>query len=93
MPLINIHQFIFSLLLVSIYSLSAALAKANSLESFINSICLSRFKQEMNEAKITAPEGMAAYSCKCFLKEVEEGSKLDTAKSSCKEKASKKFNL
>ena len=51
------------------------------------------FNAEMNISGINPPKDMDIYTCNCFVKKVVNGSSIESAQSSCKDKASKKFNL
>ena len=68
-------------------------ARAEDDGGLIRKICLSSFAAAMASAGKTAPEGMADFSCDCFLEEVESGAGLDQAQTTCKERAADQFPL
>ncbi len=78
---------IFGLLSTGLPSTSAVL------DDLITGICIEEFKTEMKNASLSIPRGMDQYTCKCFISLLNKGSSLDSAKTICREKASKKYNL
>ena len=83
---------ITSLLLVLVLA-GISPARAEDDGGMIRKICLSSFAAAMASAGKTAPEGMADFSCDCFLEEVESGAGLDQAQTTCKERAADQFPL
>ena len=77
---------------------------ANSMEadSKITQLCLAGFKTAMAQSGKIPPEGMADFTCACFLKEVNNGrsiqwqsllSTIESAQEICKKKAAERFKI
>ena len=62
-------------------------------KDLITRFCLASFKAEMELAAVPPPKGMGFYTCKCFRTKLEQGFSIDSAKSTCKNKAIKEFSL
>ena len=88
-------------LLIGIYSFSliifslaiTAPNKATKASVLLKKICLSKFNSTMNQEKKSAPEGMASFTCKCFVFQIKEGATINSAKKTCQKKASSEFTL
>ena len=81
-------------LLISIDNLlTLERVKANNHNKLMTSICLLNFNSEMNLAGKTPPQGMAVFTCNCFLKKVSIGTSIDSAQAECKKEAAKKFKI
>ena len=68
-------------------------AIANEHKDFLTNICHITFNSEMTISGKTAPNGMADFTCNCFVEKVTYGYSVESAKSTCKENASQKFSL
>ena len=80
-----------SLVLVALLAGASPVAAADN--STITRFCMAAFKAAMAQAGKTAPEGMGAETCQCFLREVEQGQGIETAQDICKTEAARKYNL
>ncbi len=65
----------------------------NEQTGILKRICLRNFKKQMENSSLSLPSGMGIYTCKCFLKQVRSGQSIAIAKKSCKEKATRIFQL
>ncbi len=65
----------------------------NKQSSILKSFCLRNFRKEMQQSSLSIPSGMGIYTCKCFLKQLRSGKSVSIAKTNCKEKAAKKYEL
>ena len=90
MELKRTYPFIicFNLALIVPTNVYAEIKDSNTL---IERICLSSFNLEMVAAKIEIPEGMADFTCDCFISALSDGYSVSTAKLQCKEKAANAF--
>ena len=59
----------------------------------IRSMCMAAFESAMSDAGMTPPQGMGDFTCRCFIKQVEQGSGLDSAQQTCKQAAVKKYPI
>ena len=59
-----------SLVLVALLAVASPVAASDN--STITKFCMAAFKAAMAQAGKTAPEGMGAETCQCFLREVEQ---------------------
>lgn len=66
-------------------------ARASGFGATVESYCLAAFQQEMAQAGKVAPEGMAAYACRCVVDRITEGTSLSTARSSCRESTARRY--
>ncbi|WP_392350313.1 hypothetical protein [Parasynechococcus sp.] len=78
-------------LLISLLLAGATPAVADDSGGLIRKICMSSFAAAMASAGKTAPDGMADFTCNCFLDEVNSGTGLDMAQSRCKSRAAAEF--
>ena len=79
------------LVLVALLAGASPVAAADN--STITRFCMAAFKAAMAQAGKTAPEGMGAETCQCFLREVEQGQGIEMAQDICKTEAARKYNL
>tara|TARA_Y100001968_G_scaffold127138_1_gene116020 strand:- start:677 stop:967 length:291 start_codon:yes stop_codon:yes gene_type:complete len=86
-------QISLYLILLILGLTQTALSKENELNSLIRKMCILGFNTEMQTAKITPPQGMADFTCNCFLEKVSLGFDLDTAQEECKTKATTEFGF
>jgi hypothetical protein len=56
-------------------------------------MCMAAFDSAMADAGMTPPQGMGDFTCRCFIKQVEQGSGLDSAQQTCKQAAVKKYPI
>ena len=77
-------------------------AKSMEADNKITQLCLAGFKTAMAQSGKIPPEGMADFTCACFLKEVNNGrsiqwqsllSTIESAQEICKKKAAERFNI
>ena len=68
----------------------SATASDNSL---ITQFCRTAVKAELQRAGTVPPEGMVAYTCRCFLAEVQNGAGIQMAQATCKAKAAEAYGL
>ena len=80
-------------LLISLLLAGPAPADAEDSGGLIRKICMSSFAAAMRTAGKTAPDGMADFTCNCFLDEVNNGMGLDEAQSRCKSEAAQRFSM
>ena len=78
-------------LLIVLLMAGASPAKAEDGGGLIRKICMSSFAAAMRTAGKTPPDGMADFTCNCFLDEVNNGTGLDEAQSRCKARAAETF--
>ena len=86
------YFFLLFIMLQLDIGVSKASLNSSKIENLITSICMSNFKNAMNQAGKTAPIGMGEFTCDCFLDKINIGSSFNKAKMYCKEEAEKKFN-
>ena len=79
-------------LLVALF-LWVPLPAAASDNSVITGFCLAAFKAAMAQAGKVPPPGMGEETCRCFLREVEQGQGIDVAQETCKAEAAARYNL
>ena len=68
-------------------------AETFNLDNFLNEICLASFKEEAELGGNHTHPDLGNFTCNCFVKEIHIQTSIENAKSFCKEKAIKKFNL
>ncbi len=77
-------------------------ANSTEAENKITQLCLAGFKTAMAQSGKIPPEGMADFTCACFLKEVNNGrsiqwqsllSTIESAQEICKKKAAERFKI
>ena len=81
------------IMLIPIFITFIPILKAKDTNNIIRNICIKQFKDEMGNANVDTPKGMASYTCDCFLLELGKGYNIDSAIKSCQAKASNKFKL
>ena len=59
----------------------------------IKTFCKASIDSKMVLAGTKPPKGMKEFTCQCFAKKFNEGYSINSAKSICREKAIKEFNL
>ncbi|MFM7675533.1 MAG: hypothetical protein ACKO5F_08080 [Synechococcus sp.] len=57
----------------------------------VSALCLAGFNAAMAAADKKAPTGMAEFTCTCFLQQVQEGASIDTARTTCRDRAAARF--
>ena len=71
-------------------------------ENKITQLCLAGFNTAMTQAGKVPPEGMGAFTCDCFLKEMNKGksiqwqsllSTIESAQETCKQLAAERFKI
>jgi hypothetical protein len=65
---------------------------ASALET-INQLCLAGFSAAISGSGKSAPEGMASYTCDCFVDRVSQRASLADAQATCTRLASSRFKL
>ena len=73
--------------------ISAPLAASASDNSLITQICRTAVKAELQRAGTVPSEGIVAYTCRCFLAEVQNGAEIQTAQAHCKAEAAETYGL
>ncbi|MEB3301480.1 MAG: hypothetical protein VKN56_05870 [Cyanobacteriota bacterium] len=68
-------------------------ARASGLGSIVQAYCLAAFQQEMAQAGKVAPEGMAAYACRCVVDRITAGTSLPSARSFCRDSTARRYAL
>ncbi len=89
--------------LTAIFVLASPPAQAGgSLEASASSVlqdervtkfCLATVSAAFQAARKVAPPGLEAFACTCFIDQVSQGVGLDVAQSTCRQKASARYNL
>ena len=59
----------------------------------IRRFCLVAFDAAMRQADQTPPEGMAAFTCDCFLERLKGGSGIDAARTQCTDEAAQRYPI
>ena len=59
----------------------------------IRRFCLVAFDTAMRQAEKTAPEGMAAFTCDCFLERLKGGYGIDAARTQCTDEAAQRYPI
>ena len=72
-------------------SFASAPASADEESITIRRFCMAAFEAAMANAGLTAPEGMGAFTCDCFLDQVSQGEGLNEARETCKTEAAQRF--
>ena len=77
-------------------------ARSMEADNKITQLCLAGFKTAMAQSGKIPPEGMADFTCACFLKEVNNGrsiqwqsllSTIESAQATCKQQAAERFKI
>lgn len=79
--------------LALLVSLASAPALADEEPNMIRGFCLAAFEAAMANAGLTAPAGMAGFTCDCFIEQVSQGAALNEARETCKTDAAQRFPL
>lgn len=82
-----------ALAVVTVLSQSAGGARASGLGSIVQAYCLAAVQQEISQTGKVAPEGMAAYACRCVVDRLTEGTSLLSARSFCRESTARRYSL
>ena len=67
--------------------------RASGDEGLITKLCLASFNAAMTHAGKTPAPGMGAFTCSCFLDEVNKGASIEGAQSTCKAKAASRYKI
>ncbi len=81
------------LLLVISTSFLDSQGNSNELNTLIKHFCLDELKRELKSVGKEINNELGEFTCNCFIKGIEDGKNLTLARDTCKEKASKNFNL
>lgn len=74
-------------------ALAGTPARAAVDSATVMSLCLEGFETAMAAAGKTPPPGMGAYTCRCFLQQVQKGASISQARSTCRNQAASRFPL
>ncbi len=88
-----IFNKVVKIVLLICLSPQLVIAQKNKTNNLITKFCLESFKEEMSYAKINPPEGMASFTCDCFINSINKGYSVQKAQSICREKALEEFNF
>jgi hypothetical protein len=67
--------------------------EAEGIGGIVHSYCLAAVQQEISQAGRVAPEGMAAYACRCVMDRLSEGTSLNSARSYCRDSTARRYSL
>ena len=82
------------LAILTALTLAAALpARANPIDQIIRSNCLRAVNNEVKASGKPAPDGMSEYTCDCVVQEFKNGSSINQASTTCKNRAVSKYGL
>jgi hypothetical protein len=82
------------LAILTALTLAAALpAQANPIDQIIRSNCLRAVNNEVKASGNPAPAGMSEYTCDCVVQEIKNGSSINQASTTCKNRAVSKYGL
>ncbi|MCT0200257.1 hypothetical protein KQ313_11260 [Synechococcus sp. CS-1325] len=83
----------FSLMpLVALVGTEKAQAQSKD-EVVVERLCLAGFSAAFQAAGKVAPPGMSTYTCSCFLDQINQGSGLDAAQSTCRKRTQERFRM
>jgi hypothetical protein len=68
-------------------------ARASGMGSMVQAYCLAAVEEEMTRAGKVAPQGMAAFACRCVMDRLTEGTSLGSARTSCRESTARRYAL
>jgi hypothetical protein len=68
-------------------------ARASGMGSMVQAYCLAAVEEEMTKAGKVAPQGMAAFACRCVVDRLTEGTSLGSARSYCRESTARRYAL
>ena len=68
-------------------------AQANMMDFMIRKYCLAAVNDDVKASGKPAPEGMADYTCDCVVQEMKNRKTQEQAKTICKDRTTKKYNL
>lgn len=63
------------------------------MDGMVRKFCLQAVNKEIKNSGKPAPAGMSDYTCDCVVKEMKNGRSQQQASATCKEAATRKFNL
>ena len=79
--------------LALLVSMASAPTLTDEDPSMIRGFCLAAFEAAMANAGLSAPEGMARFTCDCFIEQVFQGAALNEARETCTTEAAQRFPL
>lgn len=62
-------------------------------ELVVQRLCLAGFSAAFQAAGKVAPPGMSAYTCSCFLDQINQGSGLLVAQATCRKRTQDRFRM
>ncbi|MCT4366876.1 MAG: hypothetical protein N3Z28_04300 [Synechococcaceae cyanobacterium MAG-AL2] len=68
-------------------------AMAQSDDVVVTRLCLAGFSAAFQAARQVAPPGMNTYACSCFVEQINQGSDLASAQSTCRERAIARYRM
>lgn len=68
-------------------------ARASGMGSIVQAYCLAAVEEEMTKAGKVAPQGMAAFACRCVMDRLTEGTSLGSARTFCRESTARRYAL
>jgi len=78
--------------LVLLVGAEAVQAQSND-DLVVERLCLAGFSAAFQAAGKVAPPGMSAFTCSCFLDQINQGSGLDAAQSTCRKRAGDRYRM
>lgn len=93
-------RLVFTLTSLAALTLSAAQVEAETLSASasrrndsVTRFCLAGFQAAFQAARKVPPDGMGAYTCNCFVEQVNKGSSIQGATDTCRQLATTKYRL
>lgn len=77
----------------TLLSQSGGPARASTMGSMVQAYCLAAVEEEITKAGKVAPQGMAAFACRCVVDRLTEGTSLLSARSYCRESTARRYPL
>lgn len=68
-------------------------ARASGMGSMVQAYCLAAVEEEMTRAGKVAPQGMAAFACRCVMDRLTAGTSLGSARTYCRESTARRYAL
>jgi len=68
-------------------------ASASNRTDSVTRFCLAGFQAAFQAARKVPPDGMGAYTCSCFVEQVNKGSSIQGATDVCRQLATTKYRL
>ncbi|MCP9827390.1 MULTISPECIES: hypothetical protein [unclassified Synechococcus] len=68
-------------------------ASASTRNDSVTRFCLAGFQAAFQAARKVPPDGMGAYTCNCFVEQVNKGSSIQGATDICRQLATTKYRL